>query len=161
LYREGSAKKGPHRASLDLGSCWAPWLGWVLKGWHSQQVALALDATTLGQRFVVLAISVLYRGSAIPVAWKIMEARNQDSWQPEWQTLLSHFQKVVPANWKVIVMADRGLYAKWLFQAITALGWHPLLRIQIHGKFRPRGWRGWQSLDRLVPRVGCRWHGQG
>jgi hypothetical protein len=31
----------------------------VLAGWCGQQLAVALDATTLGQRFVVLAVSVL------------------------------------------------------------------------------------------------------
>ena len=37
-------------------------------------LAIALDATTLGQRFVVLAVSVVYRGCAVPVAWKILQA---------------------------------------------------------------------------------------
>ena len=32
----------------------------------------ALDATTLGDRFVVLAVSVRYRGCAIPVAWAVL-----------------------------------------------------------------------------------------
>ena len=120
LYREAPAKAGQRRGELDLSTCWAPWLAWVLAGWHSQQVALALDATTLGQRFVVLAISVLYRGCAVPVAWKIVQANVPHAWEPEWQTLLRHVQQRVPADWKVIVLADRGLYAKWLFEAITA-----------------------------------------
>src|SRR5262249_42704921 len=78
-----------------------------------------------------------------------------------WKALLSHFQRAVPANWNVIVLADRGLYAKWLFDAITALGWHPLLRINKGGKFRPQGWYHWVSLTDLVPRSGCRWQGRG
>jgi hypothetical protein len=59
LYREADAKAGRQRRDLDLGTCWAPWLAWVLDSWHGQQLAVALDATTLGQRFVVLAVSVL------------------------------------------------------------------------------------------------------
>lgn len=161
LYREAPAKAGTQRSTLDLSTCWAPWLAWVVKGWHGRQLALALDATTLGQRFVVLAVSVLYRGSAIPVAWKILRADNKHAWQPEWQSLLHQFHGVVPANWKVIVLADRGLYAKWLFEAIVALGWHPLLRINIQGKFRPKGWYRWLNLRGLVPRVGQRWQGRG
>ncbi len=34
---------------------------------------MALDATSIGQNFVVLSINVLYRGSAIPVAWKVVK----------------------------------------------------------------------------------------
>jgi len=161
LYREAPAKAGKQRSELDLSTCWAPWLAWVIEGWHSKQLALALDATTLGQRFVVLAVSVLYRGCAVPVAWKIMKATEPHAWEPEWKTLLSHFQKRVPADWKVIVLADRGLYAKWLFAAITALNWHPLLRINNQGKFRPEGWYHWKELKQVVTKVGQRWQGRG
>jgi hypothetical protein len=136
-------------------------LRWVIAGWHRQQLALAVDATTLGQRFVVLAISVLYRGCAVPVAWKILPATQAEAWEPHWKTLLGHFHQTVPAEWTVLVLADRGLYAKWLFEAITALGWHPLLRINNGGKFRPQGWYHWVSLTELVPQVGCRWQGRG
>lgn len=161
LYREAPAKAGLQRRELDLSTCWAPWLTWVIEGWSSQQLALAVDATTLGQRFVVLAVSVLYRGCAVPVAWKVLRATEKHAWHPEWERLLSQFQQVVPADWEVIVLADRGLYAKWLFQAIVALGWHPLLRINTQGKFRPHGWYHWIGLKDLVPHVGARWQGRG
>ena len=59
LYREAPAKAGAKRCELDLDTCWAPWLSWVVEGWHSKQLALALDATTLGQRFTVLAVSAV------------------------------------------------------------------------------------------------------
>ena len=65
-------------------SCWA----WILKGWPSKRLALALDATSLGDRFTVLSISVVYRGSACPVAWKIVHANVRHAWKPEWITLL-------------------------------------------------------------------------
>jgi hypothetical protein len=161
LYREASAKAGPKRVELDLDTCWAPWLNWVVDGWSTKQLALALDATTLGQRFVVLVISVLYRGCAVPVAWKVLRATEAHPWQQEWPRLLTLFRQVVPADWNVIVLADRGLYAKWLFQAITAVGWHPLLRINTQGKFRPQGWYHWMDLKNLVPCVGKRWQGRG
>ena len=161
LYREAPAKAGKHRCELDLGTCWAPWLAWVIEGWHGHQLALALDATTLGQRFTVLAVSVLYRGCAVPVAWKIVKATVPHAWQPEWKTLLSQFQQRVPVDWTVIVLADRGLYAKWLFEAIVALHWHPLLRINQQGKFRPEGWYRWKELKEVVTDVGQRWQGRG
>jgi len=161
LYREAPAKAGTKRCELDLGTCWAPWLAWVVEGWHSQQRALALDATTLGQRFTVLAVSVLYRGCAVPVAWKVLKATEAHAWEPEWKTLWRHCRDVVPADWNGIVLADRGLYAKWLFEAITAWGWHPWLRINNQGKCRPQGWYHWLELQDLVTQVGQRWQGRG
>ena len=35
-----------------------------------KRLVLAADASTLSTRFTVLAISVVYRGVGIPVAWK-------------------------------------------------------------------------------------------
>jgi len=46
---------------------------------------------------------------------------------------------LVPKGWKVIVLADRGLYAKWLFEAIVELKWHPFLRVNSQGTFRREG----------------------
>ncbi|MBL8252320.1 MAG: hypothetical protein V9G18_22505 [Albidovulum sp.] len=60
-YRDAEAKAGRHRVELDLGPGWAPWLNWVLEGGFGMQLAVALDATTLGQRFVLLVIGVVYR----------------------------------------------------------------------------------------------------
>jgi hypothetical protein len=132
-----------------------------LKGWPSNRLALALDATSQGDRFTVLSISVVYRGSACPVAWKIVQANVRHSWKPEWITLLRSFQTLVPAGWTVIVMSDRGLYARWLFQEIVALGWHPLMRITRQSKFCKNGSRSSIPVTAFVPRVGQRWQGSG
>ena len=116
IYQEAGAKAGEQRAELDVTECWAPWLAWLLDGWSGQQMAIAMDATSLGDRFVVLAISVVYRGCAVPVDWKVLKAEEKHAWKPEWQALLIRFHGLVPKGWTVIVLADHGLYAKWLFE---------------------------------------------
>jgi len=70
FYQPASVKSGTQRRELDVAVCFAPLLAWVLKGWPSNRLALALDATSLGDRFTALSINVVYRGSACPVAWK-------------------------------------------------------------------------------------------
>src|SRR5215813_4396340 len=80
------------------------------------------------------------------VPWKILPAGEPHAWNPEWRTLLRQFQQVVPPSWKVLALADRGLYSKELFNAIVELGWHPLLRINRQGKYRPQGWHRWRTL---------------
>jgi hypothetical protein len=67
----------------------------------------------------------------------------------------------VPRGWTVIVLADRGLYARWLFRRIVRLGWHPFLRINTGGTFRPEGSPVWRPLNRFVPEVGTAWRGRG
>ena len=132
-----------------------------LRTWQGTQVALALDATTLGTRFTVLAISVVYRGCAIPVAWTILPATVSHAWRREWLRLLRLLRPAIPLGWTVIVLADRGLYAGWLFRRIVRLGWHPLLRINTGGTFRPDPQAVSRPLTSFVPHPGTRWQGTG
>jgi hypothetical protein len=154
-------KRGAKRQALAVETCFAPLLGWVLSWWDGQQVALALDATTLGQRFTVLAISVVYRGCAIPVAWAIVVAGEKHAWRPEWERLLGLLHAAVPADKTVIVLADRGLYARWLFEGIVARGWHPFLRVNLGGTFCPTGQACFRPFSTFVPTPGQRWAGTG
>ena len=66
-------------------------------------MALAIDATTLGERFVVLAVSVVYRGCAIPVAWVILPAGTTHAWRREWLRLLRRLHRAIPRAWTVMV----------------------------------------------------------
>jgi hypothetical protein len=155
------AKRGERRQELDVTRCFAPLLGWVLGWWQGTQVALALDATSLGDRFVVLALSVAYRGCAIPVAWTILPANQKHAWRGEWLRLLRRVWRVIPGGYTVIVLADRGLYAPWLYRRIVRLGWHPFLRINLGGTFRPACSHDFRPLRSFVPTPGGRWQGTG
>jgi hypothetical protein len=162
FYQPAQAKSDrDHRRQLDVTTCFAPLLAWILKGWPSTRLAVALDATNMGDVFTVLSISVVYRGSAIPVAWKIIRAKVRHAWKPEWIALLKRFSEWVEPDWTVIVMTDRGLYARWLYQEIVALGWHPLMRITHMSKFRKAGSRRAIPVTALVPKMGRRWQGRG
>jgi len=113
-YYPAPDKAGQQRRSVEVSTCFAPLLRWVL-GWcpdEQRELALALDATTLGQRFTVLCVSVLVCGCAIAVAWKVLIYNQKGSWQPYWQTFLKQLDGVIAADWTVLVLADRGLYAR-------------------------------------------------
>ncbi len=158
---EARAKRSGPRQELAVERCFAPLLAWVLRWWEGNQLALAMDATTLGQRFVVLVVSVVYRGCAIPVAWTVIPATEKHAWRGEWQRMLRQVRAAVPRRFFVIVLADRGLYARWLFQRIVRLGWHPLLRINTGGTFRPAASARYRPLRELVPQPGTQWVGRG
>jgi DDE family transposase len=158
---EAQAKRGGPRQEVQVESCFAPLLAWVLRWWEGKQLALAIDATTLGQRFVVLVVSVVYRGCAIPVAWTVLPATEKHAWRGEWLRMLRQVRTAVPRDFFVIVLADRGLYARWLFQRIVRLGWHPLLRINTGGTFRPAKSGHSQPLRDFVPVPGSQWVGIG
>jgi hypothetical protein len=95
-----------------------------------------------------------------PVAWKIVGAEEQGSWQPIWLALLSHLQGSVRASWTVLVLTDRGLYAPWLFKHIVECGWHPFMRINKQGHVRPVEEKEFRSLASIVSTQGSGWCGK-
>jgi len=160
-YDDVRRKRGAKRHALQVETCFLPLWGWVVSWWQGTQLAWAIDATALGTRFVVLAVSVVYRGCAIPVAWVVLPANTPHAWRREWLRLLRRLRPAVPRHWTVIVRADRGLYAPWLFRRIVRLGWHPFLRVNTGGTFRPAGTPGFRPLSTFVPQPGTRWRGRG
>lgn len=155
-YQEADAKRGAKRRTLAVEPCFADLLRWVLElqAHGSTNLYLAMDASNIGARFTVLSIHVLYRGCAIPVAWKVVQGGAKGRWKPHWQSLFGHLKGVIPPHWFVLVCADRGLYADWLYQTIVQLGWHPFLRINHQGQWHALGTDTWQPLTTVVPQVG-------
>ncbi len=66
----------------------------------------------------------------------------------------------MPTDWKVIVSADRGLYAPWLYEQIVELCWHPFLRINHQGQYRRQNSSSWHPLSTVVTDTGESWSGQ-
>lgn len=158
---DASDKAGTKRQARDVTTCFVPLLRWIVRLWQGTELALTVDATSLSNRFVALVVSVVYRGCAIPVAWTILPAGHTRAWRREWLRLLRQLRPAIPPDWTVVVLADRGLYARWLFRRIVRLGWHPLLRINQGAKFRPAGQATWYWLRALCGQVGQRWRGSG
>jgi hypothetical protein len=159
VVKEGAAQATPV-ADLDVAACFAPLLGWVLRWWRGETLPLALDATSLRDRLVVLSLSVLYRGTAIPVAWTVLPGNQPGAWLEPALALFAHLAPAAPPTRPVLVLADRGLWSPRLWGAIRARGWHPLLRIRPDAVFQPAG-RPRQAAKRLVPGPGHAWIGQG
>lgn len=95
------------------------------------------------------------------MAWIVLPAAKRRAWRPEWLRLLRRGHRVLPKEWTVIGLADRGLYARWLYRRIVRLGWHPFLRINTGGTFRPGGQPQSTPLKTLVPLPGTAWAGRG
>jgi hypothetical protein len=159
LY-DGRDKAAPCTVDLDVATCFAPLLRWVLVWWQGKALPLAIDATALGDKVVVLTISVLYRGCAIPVAWHVLPANREGAWVPPILDLLARLAPVVPAEMTVIVPTDRGLWSNRLWDGIRAHGWHPLMRLQLAATFAPLG-QPRVPARTLVPGPGHAWVGAG
>ncbi len=156
-------KRGRGRCEMEVSGSFVPLLRWILSWWPEgeKRLALALDATQVKDILAVLVVSVVYRGCAIPIAWRVLPKTAQGAWKQAWVDLLSPFPGVIPADWMVIVMADRGLYASWLFDAIQQCHWHPYLRINRQVFFRPGDEQQFRTLQQAFQQAGCSWVGKG
>jgi len=100
---------------------------------------------------VALVVSVVYRGLAIPVAWRIKTGGRPGPWMPDLCDLLDHLGPVVPPHMTVRVLCDRGLQSPDLWKAIRRQGWHPYMRYDRHMTFQattgPR-WPAWRFVAR-------------
>ena len=161
FYKPKEAKKGHQRRELQVEACFAPLLRWVLTLWPSKQIALALDPTLCRDRFVCLCVSLVYDGGSIPLAWVILPANCKGAWKPHWGRLLGLLQPALPSDFVVVVLCDRGLFARDLFADITALGLHPMMRLNKLGTWRPRGQSHWYGLPEVLPRPGSCYRGAG
>src|SRR5437763_1642200 len=136
---DGAEKAAPCAAQVEAEACFAPLLRWVLGWWRGRELALAVDATAHREDLVALVVSVLYRGSAIPVAWAILPGNTPGPWLGPILRLLRLLRPAVPPGWTVLVLADRGLWSPRLWRRVRRLGWHPLLRIQRRTTVTPDG----------------------
>ncbi len=132
-------KKGKKRRELGVSTCFGPLLQGILAWWPADEprLALALDATTLKKRFTVRVISIVYRGCAIAVAWKVVGAEQKGAWKPHWLKLLEKLTNSVPEHWTVIVMSDRGWYARLSVCQDRVVGLAPVHAYQQTGPFPP------------------------
>ena len=77
-YLDGGEKKGKKRSQIDVEQSFVPLLSWILSWWSSAEksLVLAVDASTLGQRFTLLVISVVN-----PWLWNSCSLENSRSYQ--------------------------------------------------------------------------------
>ena len=139
LY-DGGDRARPCKTELDVSLCFAPLLRWVLAWWRSGRLALAVDPTLKGDDTTAIVISVVYRGCAIPVAWRILRANQRGAWMDPIVELLQALAPAVPREMTremtVVVVCDRGLASPKLGKQILAQslprprpgGWHPYMR---------------------------------
>lgn len=157
---DGADRDAPCATTLEVTGCFAPLLAWVMRLWRGETLPLAIDMTSLGGRWVVVAVCVLYRGSALPVAWQVRPGPGYGPWMTTICDLLQRLAPAVPPAVSVLVLTDRGLWSPALWSQIRALGWHTVMRVRPDATFAPQG-QPRRPAKTLVPGPGHVWVGAG
>ena len=67
--------------------------------WKPNDLALAIDPTTLSDRLSAIVASVVYRGCAVPVAWVVMPGNKPGKWIDSTVELLDLLRGTIIAIW--------------------------------------------------------------
>ncbi len=108
---------------------YAPILQVALHDWQrSARVYVALDTTALTP-FVLIRASLIYRGRAIPLAWRAMRHRSTKVSYEDYQPVLEQVRSIMPPGLVITLLADRGFVHEHLLRYLHEQQWHFRLRL--------------------------------
>ncbi len=96
------AVQRPHRPTR----IWAAYIQAVLAEWEA--VTLVLDTTVLWGRLCWVRVSLVYRGRALPVAWRMLPHRSARVSFSVYRSVLEPAARMLPSHVRVLFLADRG-----------------------------------------------------
>jgi hypothetical protein len=138
----------------------------VLSQVGSGTIWLALDETPQGHtpsgaRLLTLALRLIYRERAIPLAWACYRPGEAPAPLPTVvDALLAEVAALVPPGTRVVLLTDRGLSWPAVVDRCRRLGWSFLMRVQRQTRVRTAAGRA-LAIGDLAPHPGTRWQGHG
>jgi hypothetical protein len=115
---------------IDARSVYHPLIRAALRDWQGETLFLALDSSVLWDRFVIVRVSLVYRGRALPLDWIIVEHGSAMVGFETYKTILEEAAKQLPQPARVILLADRGFVDHRLFRLARDLGWSFRIRLK-------------------------------
>lgn len=115
---------------IDARSVYRPLIRAALRDWQGQTLFVALDSSVLWDRFVIVRLSLVYRGRALPLDWIVLEHGSATVGFETYKTVLEEAAKQLPKPARVVLLADRGFVDTHLFRLARDLGWHIRIRLK-------------------------------
>jgi hypothetical protein len=124
---------------IEVHHLYGPLIQQAMAEWGAHKLYLALDTSMLWDKYCQVRISVIYRGRAIPIVWRILEHGSSSIGHEVYRDLLDQVATLLPLNCQVVFLADRGFADVDLMADLRRLGWH--WRLRIKGSFLVYGRR--------------------
>jgi len=86
---------------INVHHLYAPLMKKALAGWGEYKLYLALDTSTLWDKYCIIRISVTYRGRAIPMVWKV---KSSNVSYETYKSLLDAVPAMLPPNVVVVFL---------------------------------------------------------
>jgi hypothetical protein len=114
---------------IDVHALDGPLIQPALTEWGRQLLSLALDTSILWHTSGLVRLSLVSRGRARPIVWKVLEHPSRRVASDVSQDGLEKVADVRPFQCGVVLTADRGFADTHLMEQLARLGWHWRLRI--------------------------------
>ncbi len=109
---------------------YGPLIETALVGWFGKKLYVALDTSMLWNTYCLIRLSVVYRGRAVPLVWRVIEHGSSAVSYDTYKALLDEAQSRLPFACRVVFLADRGFADTQLMERLRQLGWHFRIRIK-------------------------------
>jgi len=91
------------------------------------RLVVALDTTVLWNTFCVVQLSLVWRGRAVPVAWKVSRHKSASVAFRDYRGVLGFAARLLKGR-EVVLLADRGFIHAELLRWAKAVGWRYRIR---------------------------------
>jgi hypothetical protein len=101
----------------------------ALVGWVGKRVSVALDTSMVWNTSCLIRLSVISRGRAVPLGWRVIEHASAMVSFETYKEGLDEAKRRWPFACEGVFLADRGFAETPLLGHLRQLGWHWRIRI--------------------------------
>ncbi len=115
---------------INVEPLYGPLIEQAVGGWVGKRMSVALDTSMLWHTSCLIRLSVISRGRAVPLVWRVIEHGSAAVSFETYQDLLDNAKRRLPLACQVVFLADRGFADTQLMGHLQGLGWHFRIRIK-------------------------------
>jgi hypothetical protein len=119
-----------HNQRIDVHGLYGPLIQQAIAEWGTNVLYLALDTSLLWDAYCIVRISLIYRGRAIPMVWKVLQQPSSSVAYEAYSDVLDNAMSLLPLPCQVVFLADRGFADTHLMEHLKRLNWHWRIRIK-------------------------------
>jgi hypothetical protein len=119
-----------HNPRIAVHGLYGPLMQQAIAAWGTHVLYLALDTSLLWEAYCIVRISLIYRGRAIPMVWKVLQHPCSSVAYEGYADLLDKAMALLPCPCQVVFLADRGFADTHLMAHLKKLNWHGRIRIK-------------------------------
>lgn len=127
--REQRFRRWLSNSKINVRHFYQPFITRALADWVGHKLYIGLDTTSVNNRLVIARTAAIYRGRAIPLAWKVFKRKSVMLAFNQYADLVKYTAQLIPNGTTVTVLGDRGFRDIKLMALLRQLKWRFRLRL--------------------------------